>query len=155
MQDNRKVKGLLNLDLIIGISFILFTLILFLQTIGLPTDVVMFPQIILTFMVLTGCWLIFKSINKPVGNKKEYPIIFTRKTVIVSFSLLILYFLLNRLGFYFSLFLYVILLYLYIGRIWNLKTMIKGMIFSASLIMLLYFIFYVLMNLRTPKGILF
>lgn len=156
MEVNMQVPKV-RLDTIIGAGFMLFAVVVYLTTLNLPKDVALFPKIMLLIFLITGFLLILQS-------QKEQPIRFkdnklNKKFVIsllkIIFALLATYYLINFLGFYASIFLFITFFYLFYTGDWRLKNIIKGGIFNVTSLIALYIVFNYLLQVVTPKGILF
>ncbi len=147
-------------DFLIGLGFIVFSFIMYWQVIKLPHDPLLFPMFIVCFIAIMGLCLItqvtLNMINKKGDKVAEgLKIKINSKTIATGVLLICMWVMLDILGFYTSITLFMIASYCVSEMKISAKTLLKGGIFSVATTTVLFLTFNVLMNLITPKGILF
>lgn len=148
---------IMNINLIKKQNFVLGVLILFLVSVfylvslNLPSDVQIFPKLVLYVMGVNAVVLIYKSTKESEQKKENFVF---GNAIIIALSLLVLYPLLKILGFYVSLGVFFFYIYIRLNKGWNLQSVLSGVFLSVVFICILYIVFHVLMNLITPKGLL-
>lgn len=139
-------------DLLLGIVFIISGLIIKFQVTELAFKVKIFPTIVLFIMIIEGIILI---INAIVSNKKPLKVVIMKEELIVIFMLIVLFICFNIIGFYISIFLFQIVIYLYINKNYNRSTLVSSILFSLISTIVLYITFGYLIGLVMPKGLMF
>lgn len=145
-------------DFLTGMSFLLITVVVYLQTLNTPQpDVILFPRVAAYFIGILGIISVCQSVlNKSPVNKASigiYSINF--KMFLIVVSMLIMAAMLNFLGFYESLALFILFMYMILIPKTNVKSIIKGGIFSSVSVVILYLVFNVVIRMVTPRGVLF
>ncbi|NEU31705.1 tripartite tricarboxylate transporter TctB family protein [bacterium LRH843] len=145
-----------NEDFWIGLSCFVFSVVLFISVNALPKDVALFPKFILIVIGLVGASIIIKVFVSPrESNQEKSDKIFTFDLLVMFIALIVTYFLLDKLGFYLTVMLFSFFTFVFMEKSYNKKSFMKGGILSVLLVFGVYFLFHVLMSLRTPEGILF
>lgn len=144
-------------NLLTGTFFALFSVICFLQCKGLSQKEALIPEIMLFIIAISGSYLAIATlILKSKNDEKETADIKIDKMIILEFILLVvLWFVLAYLGFYISLFLFITTYYFMSVKVYNTIEFLKGGLFSAASVAVLYLIFDVGLKIVVPRGVLF
>ncbi|KJS82599.1 MAG: hypothetical protein JM58_14685 [Peptococcaceae bacterium BICA1-8] len=152
MGDNSQVAVFNKKDFFTGISFLVISLLIYIQTTTLPPEAALFPRISISIISLTGIVILVKSLKSKVRKSST---IMSKNVIIAFIGLLVTYFLLKILGFYSTVFLFILFMFLHIKKERKLITVLKASIFSLFSTIILYLAFYKVMSLMTPTGLLF
>lgn len=144
----------LNENFWFGLVFLVFSIALYMSVTTLPEDVALFPKVILIVMGLTSASFIIKSTTAS-GKERTEEKLFNLDLIIMIIALITTYLLLNILGFYVSVTLLAMFVFIFIDKSYNKNSYIKGVILSLVIMSVLYFIFKGAMNLITPEGLFF
>jgi hypothetical protein len=142
-----------NNDLMVGLVFLVFGVILLQQTLLIDVpESRLFPYITIGIILISGIALVIRGIiQKQSGNTGVFKL--AKKELIILAMLLITYFAINILGFYTSIYLFLIVSYLYIEGTWSKPAVTTSLIFNTILIMILYLSFTVFLGMTTPTGL--
>jgi len=152
---NRKTGILKSQDFIMGLVIVFCSLLVLLKVSQLPSKTAFFPKIVIGIMGFTGLVLLIQSyLNYTNSDKQTKKISLNIDIIIVSISLVITWGLLKVLGFYTSIGLLTLFLFVYSCKKINRGTLLRGVIFTITLSAVLFLTFQVFMGLPTPKGIL-
>jgi len=141
----------MNQNMVVGIIFILFSLIIYTQTLGLPPHVAIFPKTCVGIMALMGILAIVHSVFDK--RKAAQKTVFRVEIAVASAALLTCYALMAYVGFYTAAALFIFFIFLYTERDWRPVSFVKGGVFSIATTAVLYFLFSILMNLMPPEGL--
>jgi hypothetical protein len=142
-----------NNDGMVGLVFLIFGAVLLQQTllIDIPQSR-LFSYCAIGIMLISGIALVISGIiKKSPGNAGAFKM--AKKELIILVMLLIAYFSINILGFYTSVYLFLIVSYLYIEGTWSKPAVATALIFNTLLIIILYLSFTVFLGMMTPAGL--
>lgn len=148
-----------------GIVFILFALLIFAGIQNLKPQAKLLPLLMVYCMVCFGIVLIVQELYRILKAAViEVPVIsqaqkaasrgVLKDYAITFLSMFVTYFLVEIIGFYTTIGLFVAFTYLFYIRTFTKKEIITSLIFSLILMLSLYFLFKGFMHLRTPPGVL-
>lgn len=141
-----------NNDGMVGLVFLIFGAVLLQQTllIDIPQSR-LFSYCAIVMILISGIALVISGIaKKGPGNAGAGKL--AKRELIILMMLLIAYFAINILGFYTSVYLFLIVSYLYIEGTWSKSAVITAFIFNTMLIGILYLSFTVFLGMMTPTG---
>lgn len=142
-----------NNDLIVGIIFLIFGAALLQQTLLITVDRSrIFPFVAIGIILISGIALLINGFIKTVPNNTEV-FKLAKKELITLVILLITYFAIRVLGFYTSIYLFLMVCYLYIEGTWSKSAVITAFIFNSILIVILYVSFTMLLGMTMPTGL--
>lgn len=149
LRNSLKMNG----DFWFGLTLLIFSIFLYISVTALPQDVAIFPKVILIIIGATSAPMIIKAITSPKERSQEKS--FNLDLIIMILALMVTYYLLDILGFYVTVTFFSIFTFIFIEKSYNKNSYIKGVILSFVIVSVLYALFNVLMNVTTPKGLLF
>lgn len=145
-------------DIVISIALFIFCGLYFYLSLSFTPQARFLPQYVIALLFLLTIGLFISALPKKTKNdaqdnvekKKEEPIIFKRVMGVLIISLLYV-FLLDKIGFYITTAFYLTIVMYFLG-IKNYKLILFITVFFTSII---FIIFKFLLEVSTPKGILF
>jgi len=141
-----------NMDFFIGLIFVAFAMVMFTQTVQLPSRVAIFPKTCIYIIALMGILGIVKSFLKQTEHSIK--VVFNKEVGVAAVALIIAYYLMTVLGFYSTAAMFIFFMFIYIDRQWSTISVLKGGLFSIIMTLGLYFLFSVLIGLMPPEGLL-
>lgn len=110
------------------------------------------PLFAIGVIALSAAWLIFRTF---VLHKSENArLLHNRRELTVWAMFVALVFLIPRLGFYSSAFLFLFVCYLYLTFPITKKTVIRAFVYSAAVSLALFFCFTLVVRMSLPRGLL-
>jgi len=152
----KKIQNMLkNSDFIVSIIFLLLGFILLQQTIVIKEEQSrLFPWIGVIIFFISGVSLMAGAIKKKGRDDNNKELKFGKKELIVFSMLIVNYFTLKMLGFYTSIFLLLVFVYLCIEDSWSKGAIKSSIIFSLVFTVILYLVFAIFLKIVIPAGLL-
>jgi len=140
-----------------GFGFIIFSLIMIAGTYNLSWEAALIPRLMALIIMIMGMLLILSG-RKDVSSSIDRVSVLNRKTILRSILLavvlLIFWILQQVLGFYCASFFLFCFLYFFFDPRFTISNMIIGLGFSIITIILFYSLFFKVMRIMTPTGLL-
>ena len=155
MNDMKKICK--NRDFVIGIGMLLVSLLFLQQTKFIMKEVYLMPYIVLVIMILSSFFVIIKSMfteNKEEEEEQDASAVTIRDMIFPFLLLCAAFVLMDKLGFYATIFIVIFLLKIYIEkRNTGKNNYLIAVIFSVILTVLLFVVFAHVLNLQVPRDV--
>jgi len=152
--NNKYSDFIMKKDFIYGVLIIVFSFIVYLNSINGKFDIMIFPRIIAFLIFCLGIAAFLQSFKKDNNKSKRKTNYYFMELCICTFMILIMFFV-NVIGFYTSIFLICCVIYgmlEYLAGNKGMKSIINILLFSFLATFCLFLIFNRLLNIITPVG---
>lgn len=154
MKEKRKIYAYA--DFAVAVFMILFSLLLLQQITGIRIkESRILPFFAFALCAISGAAMLIQSIRHQDLNKPLKKLFLAKKEVVVFVLLLICWALIDILGFYVSISLFLIPVSLLLESEINKETVVKAIAVDAVLAIIIYIGFAVLFKMSTPRGMFF
>lgn len=138
-------------DALVGAVFLLFCLLLSAEVMKIKTpESRIMPFFALGLMALSSLWLIFQTLV--LGRSQNTGLLHRKRELLVWALYAALVLGMNQLGFYLSAFLFLLVCHLSLRGKPDPKGLLRGLAYSAGLVLLLFVCFTCLVKMPLPMG---
>jgi len=157
-------------NVIVGITFIVFSIILLIELMGLKSSAKILPAMLAYGIAGIGSLLILQAFIDRRKYKKQQDlsdrstdnvnkIESTEKLPIMDYvwsfiAMVVTFILIPFIGFYTTVMFFMFFIFNFYSKKWNLQEIRNSVLFCVLSIIALYIIFHILVKLHTPSGIL-
>ncbi len=152
----RVVKGMSkNSDFMVSLFFLVIGGVLLEQTLSITVEQSrIFPFVAIGIILISGIVLLIRSLSHQPDQNRAIVFKFSKKELVVLAMLIITYFAASLIGFFTSIYLFLVVSYLYIEGTWSRSALKTSLLFNSVLITILYVCFSVFLGMVTPNGLL-
>ena len=144
------MKKQINNNIISGSIIFIFSLLILTILYGYPARTSFFPKIVTILITVLSLISVLTEIFKKRYYNITETVFFSKNYFVILFLIILYLFLIPKIGYYSSTFLFFNLSYFKLG----LK-ITKGLIISVSILLFIFVFFQAILGLKFPSGILF
>jgi len=152
----RATKGISkNNDFMVALLFLVIGAALLQQALLITVEQSrIFPYAAIGIILISGIALLFRSFSHKPEQDSTNVFKFSKKELVILALMIITYFATSLIGFFISIYLFLIVSYLYIEGTWSRSAFKTSLLFNTVLIIILYVCFSVFLGMVTPNGLL-